>query len=179
MSLTLASPTPLLSPDAPDAPDAPDERSPVLARQLQSGRSLMMRAGSEGEELEIRSPLGELELRITLTAAGPVVSLCAARLELLAPAVDIRCDTFQVHATSNISLESDGEVRVHADELRAVTEQDIHLNGAFVRINCTPEGTEAAMLEVAALALLAEAPPENAGEACGHHHHAPAEPTHP
>jgi hypothetical protein len=116
----------------------------AMERALPSGRRLALRIGSAGEEIEIRSPAGDVEVRIALTDAGPVVSLRAARLELnAADAVAVRCRDFGVEAS--------GEIKLEANEVRAQTEGDIHLNGAFIRLNCTPEG------EVAAQALLAKA----------------------
>ncbi len=89
-------------------------------RLLPSGRSVVLRVG-EVEELEIRSPEGEVEVRIVLTEAGPVVRLRAARLELdTTESVDVRCKQFQVHA----------------DEMRVRTEGDIHMNAAVIRLNC-------------------------------------------
>jgi hypothetical protein len=107
-----------------------------MERALPSGRKLALRIGSAGEEIEIRSPAGDIEVRIELTDAGPVVSLRGARLELDAADVAIRCHDFDVEASG---------------EIRAQTAGDIHLNGAFIRLNCTPEG------EAAAQVLLAQA----------------------
>jgi len=129
----------------------------VVARRLPSGRSLVLRVDGAGEEIEIRSGRGEVEVRITLTDAGPVVALRGARLELEAPDVAVRCKTFDVHATEALSLSSDRDVRIEADELRVKTEHDVHLNGAFIRLNCTadcppPEEIYAQMQALAAAA---------------------------
>ncbi|MFO0880186.1 MAG: hypothetical protein U0840_22790 [Gemmataceae bacterium] len=88
---------------------------------LPSGRSVVIRQAGEAEEVLIRSSEGEVEVRITLTEAGPVVRLRAARLELeAADQVDIRCEKFNVEAR----------------EVRMKTEEDIHLNAATIRLNC-------------------------------------------
>jgi hypothetical protein len=89
-------------------------------RVLPSGRSVVLRVG-DAEELEVRSPDGEVEVRIVLTDAGPVVRLRAARLEVeSAESVDVRCKNFNVRA---------GEVRVKTDG-------DIHMNAGVIRLNC-------------------------------------------
>ena len=122
----------------------------IVERRLPSGRSLVLRMDGAGEEIEIRSARGELDVRITLTDAGPVVSLRGARLEVESPDVAFRCNTFDVQAAGAVSLASEREVRVTADEVRMETAHDIHLNGAFIRLNCTAEGMspeEAARLE--------------------------------
>lgn len=110
-----------------------------IERQLPSGRSLVLRTDPAGEELEIRSRRGEVEVRIVLTDAGPVVTLRGGRLEMESPAVSFRCDSFAVEARSAVNLTSQGEVHIAAQELHARTEKDIHLNGAFIRLNCTPD----------------------------------------
>ncbi|MFO0840788.1 MAG: hypothetical protein U0797_00090 [Gemmataceae bacterium] len=89
-------------------------------RTLPSGRSVILRVG-DSEELQVRSPDGEVELTVVLTEAGPVVRLRAARLEMeTAESVDVRCKNFNVRA----------------DEVRVKTDGDIHLNGAVIRLNC-------------------------------------------
>ncbi len=120
-----------------------------LERQLPSGRSLVLRTDPAGEELEIRSRRGEVEVRIVLTDAGPVVTLRGGRLEMESPAVTFRCESFDVQASSEVNLTSQGEVRIAADQLRARTQQDIHLNGAYIRLNCTPETPAATALPTA------------------------------
>lgn len=138
----------------------------ILERRLASGGSLHLRAGANGEELELRSARGDLELHIVLTAAGPVVSLRCARLEVDSPEVAFRCDTFDVKTTGDLRLASDREVILEAEELRARTAGDIHLNGAYVRLNCTPDlEVPVPMPDVAAF-LQANAQ----AHACGHDH---------
>lgn len=154
------------------------EEPEIVSRRLPSGQSLVLRLDGAGEDIEIRSARGELEVHITLTDAGPVVSLRGARLEVESPDVAFRCRTFDVQASGPVTLASEREVRVSADELRMETARDIHLNGAFIRLNCT-EGEAADM--VAAAAGIVEA---SAGRAAGdpqtpglpdphHHHHEP------
>jgi hypothetical protein len=136
----------------------------VVERPLPSGRKLVLRIGDAGEDVEIRSATGELDLRITLTDAGPVVSLRGARLELDAPDVAVRCRDFNVQAS--------GTAQIVADELRAKTERDIHLNGSFIRLNCTPESEAAAQARLAQMEAqmsgqTAVAPAHPASDPCG------------
>ena len=137
----------------------------LLERRLPSGQSLVLRADGAGEDLEIRSARGELEIRITLTEAGPVVSLRGARLEVESPDVAFRCRTFDVQATESLTLASEREVRVAANEVRVETQHDIHLNGAFIRLNCDASGGPSAD-EIVAAALAGAA----AGAAAPHDH---------
>lgn len=130
--------SPLVSPAAP-AHGGPASVERQLERQLPSGRALVLRTDPAGEEIEIRSPRGEVEVKIVLTDAGPVVTLRGGRLELDAPAVAVRCQSFAVQAEQDVHLAAQGGVHIAGEELRARTAQDIHLNGAYIRLNCTPE----------------------------------------
>jgi hypothetical protein len=89
------------------------------------------------EELEVRGPEGEVELCIRLTAEGPVVQLRGARLELqAADTVAVQCRRFEVQTTEGTSLQSTGNVQITGHELRVQTQDDIHLNGNIIRLNC-------------------------------------------
>src|SRR5947209_4642880 len=80
---------------------------------LPSGRSVRVRVAGGTEELEVRSAQGEVEVRIVLTDAGPVVHLRAARLEMeAAETVAVRCRRFEVEATDAVAVASGGDVVV-------------------------------------------------------------------
>src|SRR5215212_7513132 len=96
-------------------PTVPGERQQILP----SGRSIILRVAGE-EELEIRSPSGETQLRVILTDQGPVLRLSGVRLELeAAETVAIRCRNFEVHAGEAVQLTG--------QEMRVQTTGDIHL----------------------------------------------------
>jgi hypothetical protein len=128
----------------------------ILTRALPSGRTLVLSAGRAGEEIVFRSAGGDVDLRITLTDAGPVISMRGARVEVDAPDVAFRCHDFAVQAN---------EVRVEAKE-------DIHLNGAFIRLNCTAEGEAEAQALLSQLAAgtvgLPPAEPHDCAAHAGH-----------
>lgn len=122
----------------------------LLERRLPSGRSLLLRMGAGEEEIEIRAPGGALECRIAFTSAGPVVSVRGARLEVESPEVAFRCRSFAVEASEQVRLACAQAVQIQADEVYARSERDIHLNGAFIRLNCTEPGQEAPVLPAVA-----------------------------
>ena len=96
---------------------------------LASGRTLVIAPAGDAELLEVRSLKGEVEVRITLTAAGPVVQVRAARLELeSAGTVRFDCRRLEVATREGTDLSSGGEVRIE-------TEKDIHMKGAVIRLN--------------------------------------------
>jgi hypothetical protein len=107
------------------------------ARRLPSGRSIVVKVAGDGEELEIRDAEGQLELSVSLTAEGPVVRLRGGRLELdAADTVALRCRRFELQTSESTELLSSGAVRITGQELRVKTEDDIHLNGQVIRLNC-------------------------------------------
>jgi len=119
-----------------------------IDRRLPSGRSLRLQTHPGGEEIEIRSGRGELEVKIVLTDAGPVVTLGGGQLLVQSPDVSFRCQRFSVDAQSAVSLRTPGCMDLWARELHAETSQDIHMNGAYIRLNCTPNAAVPQLLSV-------------------------------
>ncbi len=107
------------------------------ARELPSGRSVLLRVSAAGEEIEVRSAAGEVEVRICLTAEGPVVQLRGARLHLdAAEAVDVRCRRFAVQA-ADAEFRTAGDIHMEAGgEMRIRTEGETHINGKMINLNC-------------------------------------------
>lgn len=82
--------------------------------RLPSGRSVVVVVGDGREEVQVRAPEGEVEVRILLGGAVPEVRLRSARL----------------------AIEAADSVAIEAREFRVRTREDIHLDGAFIRLNC-------------------------------------------
>ncbi|QDU62635.1 hypothetical protein Pan216_35020 [Planctomycetes bacterium Pan216] len=115
---------------------------PGVSRPLPSGRTLAVRLNDSQEQIEVVSPQGEVEVRIVMTDEGPVVKLCGVRLEIEAEeTVAVNCRNFEVNAEERAAIVSGGPVRVTGDEMRVRTRQDVHMNGAFIRLNC-PDSLE-------------------------------------
>ncbi len=110
----------------------------VEERHLPSGRSVTLRTGPGREEIEVRSPDGDVEVRISLTAAGPVVRLTAARLELEATGeVNVECARFAVAARDGAELKSGGDLQLEAaSEIRVQAGQDARVDGKMIYLNC-------------------------------------------
>lgn len=110
--------------------------APPTEKALPSGRSVVVRVDGGCEELEVRSPQGDVEVRITLTDAGPVVCLRGARLELESPeAVAINCRKFEVSTQDGTELKSAGLVQIEGREMNIKTEDDIRLKGKIIHLN--------------------------------------------
>ena len=96
---------------------------------LREGRTLRVAAVGRDELVEVRSPTGSLELRIRLTADGPVLEMESVRLLLRAEdSVDVETRDFNVRAAAGIKLEGKADVVVDADGEVRVTGEMIHLN---------------------------------------------------
>jgi len=106
-------------------------------RLLPSGRSVVLRVGESREELEIRTPQGDMEVRITLSEDGPVVQLRGARLELeAADSLAVRCRQLELTTTEGTHLRSSGDIQITGRQMRVITEGDIHMNGDIIHLNC-------------------------------------------
>jgi hypothetical protein len=131
-------------------PVRPDHELTAFQRPLPSGRTLVVRVGAESEELEVRDRRGALELTISLTETGPMVWIRAARIALeSSETISLQCRRFEVETTEAIHFESGGEVRIGAREMRVRAEEDVHLDGAMIRLNCDTQ-SELSRDEVAA-----------------------------
>jgi hypothetical protein len=116
---------------------APAEPRSGQARVLPSGRSVVLKIGDECENLEIRSPDGDVEVRIKLTNQGAVVSLRGGRLQMdSADAVALNCRRLDVVTTEGTALGSAGDVLISGRAMRVKTENDIHMNGGVIHLNC-------------------------------------------
>jgi len=106
-------------------------------RLLPSGRSVVLKLAGNREELEVRSPAGDVEVRITLTDQGAVVSLQGGRLEMASPdTVALIARRVEINSTEGTDLLSSGDVRITGRQLQVQTEGDIHMNGGVIHLNC-------------------------------------------
>jgi hypothetical protein len=87
---------------------------------LPSGRSVVLRINGAKEELEVRSPTGEVELVVTFGEHGPELRLRAARLDL--------------EAVETLAVDF-GRFEVRTGELSVQAEGDIDLKGKVIRLN--------------------------------------------
>jgi hypothetical protein len=116
---------------------APTEDRSAPARVLPSGRSVVLKIGDGCEDLEVRSPDGDVEVRITLTDQGTEVSLRGGRLQMQSPdAVALNCRRLEVITTEGTALGSAGDVLITGRSMRVQTESDIHMNGGVIHLNC-------------------------------------------
>lgn len=90
-------------------------------------RRVRLRTSPEGQVIEVRDPKGDLEVEVRVTDAGAVVHLKNARLELEATeSVDVRCQTFSVHAEQSVQFISGGSLR-----MEVAGDHDIEAQGDY------------------------------------------------
>ena len=105
-------------------------------RALPSGRAVVLKVGDGCEEMEVRSPGGDVEVRITLTDQGAVVSLRGGHLQMqAADTISLNCRRLDVVTTDGTALGSAGDVVITGREMRVKTENDIHMNGGVIHLN--------------------------------------------
>lgn len=93
--------------------DEVEEVSDEREVYLRDGRKLVVGEQSGDQLVEIRNQAGMLEVRIRLTAEGPVLQMEGARLSLKASeAVEIESKQVAIKATENIDVEAKGDVVV-------------------------------------------------------------------
>ena len=101
----------------------------VVEVPLSSERALAVLRNDAGDEIQLRSPSGEIELRIVVTEFGPVVQLNAARVEVNAVEdVNFSCQRFAVHTREETRLTTDGQLRLRSQQqvlIRAKEELDV------------------------------------------------------
>jgi hypothetical protein len=124
---TLLSGAELLTTPEPHPP--PEINSPDLPLSLPSGRKVGVSLDVGGESLEVYSPSGQLEVRIDLTDAGPLVRLVGARLELEATdTVSVKARNFVVEATEAINMKC-------AEDMHVESTNDVYVQGAVIWLN--------------------------------------------
>lgn len=154
-------PAPREADEAIDLEAVETSRAVHEAVRLASGRTVVVRGDEDGERVVIRAPDGAVELTVRLTREGPVLSLRAVALELTAERLSVDVDRLSVKAREAIAVESLGsvearvlgdlrtdvqgasrleagsvEVRANRGDVRIEGAEDVHIDGAAVRLNC-------------------------------------------
>jgi hypothetical protein len=99
---------------------------------------LRVRSGPEGDDIVLESAGGTMEVRIRVTADGPILSLRGVRLEIeAADSVALKCREFSVDARDGVRVVSGGPVRVESEaEIKLRSAEQTYIDGDFVNLNC-------------------------------------------
>ncbi|MFT3699226.1 MAG: hypothetical protein QM831_39125 [Kofleriaceae bacterium] len=87
---------------------------------LRDGKKLVVGETNGNQLVEIRSESGQVEVRIELTPAGPVLKMDAVKLELKADQqidleskqVSIKADTLKIETEEEVEIDAGGDVKV-------------------------------------------------------------------
>ncbi len=107
-------------------------------RELHLGRGRTLRTSSQGidDVVEIRAASGQLELRVLLTEAGPVLQAEGMRVQMKAEQVEVDCKTFEVRATEGMKLATEGELDIHSDkDARVTSTGEVFVKGKMIWLN--------------------------------------------
>jgi hypothetical protein len=97
--------------------------------ELRDGRTLAVVPNDHDDLVEVRSGNGTLELRIRITAEGPVLEMESVRLKLTAKeSVDVETKDFNVNAQGDITVSGKADVHVDGAGDVRVTGDMIYLN---------------------------------------------------
>jgi hypothetical protein len=104
---------------------------------LRGGRTLTVVAAGDDELIEVRGDGGMLELRLRMTAEGPVLEMESVRLKLrAAESVDIETKDFSVNAERSMEMSSEGEITLSGKaDVRVDAAGDVHVTGAMIYLN--------------------------------------------
>jgi hypothetical protein len=104
---------------------------------LDGGRQVAVVEHAGQQAVEIRAASGQLELRIKLTADGPVLSLDGVKVEMNATeSLQIKCKDFSLQATDSTIIESKGELKIKSDgDLELDSVADVRVRGSKIWLN--------------------------------------------
>jgi len=103
---------------------------------LRDGRKLVLSEQNNEQLVEVRSESGMVEVRIRLTAEGPVLQMESARLSLRASEqVSIESAKVEIKATEQLDL-SGGKVAVNAEEdVNVEAKGEVRVLGKMIYLN--------------------------------------------
>ena len=104
---------------------------------LQNARTLTVTPADKGELIEIHANGGQLELRIRLTPEGPVLQMESVRISLKAAEnIDVNCKNFEVRASENVDLHSDGGMQLSGQaDVKIDSAGNVIVKGEMIYLN--------------------------------------------
>lgn len=127
--------------EARPAPPAEDLAAEAAARSqdlpLKHGRHLALISSGGDDLVEIRAPGGLVELRIRMTAEGPVLQMESLRLSLKAAQdVEVDCANFSVRSSEAMTLKADGALRISGEtDVHVDAQGEVHVKGSIIHLN--------------------------------------------
>lgn len=106
----------------------------AFQHRLSSGHTIVT---TGQDDIQISDAEGQLVVRITLSAEGPVVALSGGQLKLdSTEEVAVRCKRFKVDAEEDVSIRSQGRADIRStDELTIHSDADIKATAECIWLN--------------------------------------------
>ena len=146
--------------------------TPPASITMSSGRSVEVSSGPGGDQIEVRSPDGMVEIRVALTPQGPVLSVSGAKLEINATeSVSLNCRDLSINTTGSMNLTAQGSVGIHAADNVAVRSQgNTDIDAQIVNLNCGPRDgyNDDALPKFELPAAISQPPPSCGPHGCCH-----------
>jgi len=103
---------------------------------LRDGRKLVVSEVGNDQLVEIRNESGMLELRIKLTAEGPVLQMESLRLQLKATeAVEIESQRVEIRGTERVDV-TGGQIKVSGEEdVNVDAKGEVRVVGKMIYLN--------------------------------------------
>ena len=114
------------------------EETQEEGRELHLGRGRTLRTSSQGVDdvVEIRAASGQIELRVVLTEAGPVLQAEGMRVQMKAEQVEVDCKTFEVRASEGMKLSTQGELDLTSEkDTRITSPAEVFVKGKMIWLN--------------------------------------------
>jgi phage gp45-like len=104
---------------------------------LSNAKTLTVTPAEDGDLVEIRSAEGQIELRVKVTAEGPVLQMESVRLSLKASeSVNVDCKNFEVRATESVDMHSDGGMQISGQaDIRVDANGNVIVKGETIYLN--------------------------------------------
>jgi len=104
---------------------------------LDLGRSLAVNRDGAHQVVELRDASGQLELRVKLTAEGPVLVLDGVKVQVnSAESFSVKCKEFNVEASESTVIASKGELKITSEgEMDLNSPEDIRVRGKIIWLN--------------------------------------------
>ena len=105
--------------------------------ELRDGGRLTLASSGGGDVVEIRDESGLLQLRVRMTAEGPVLEVETVRLSLrAADSIDIEARELNVTTEGSIGLSSGGDLRLSGNaDVRVDANGEVRVTGETIYLN--------------------------------------------
>jgi uncharacterized protein (DUF2345 family) len=105
--------------------------------QLDSGRQIVVDSGEKEDLIQIVEPAGDVVMSVRMTAAGPVVTVRGAHLELKSTeTITLEAKKIKIRAKEEAVVESKGSLEIDsAKKMDIHSDDEIRVDGKMIHLN--------------------------------------------